>query len=344
MASISNSSSARASILIPTRNRAGWLRQSMEAALAQTFESFEMLVFDNASTDDTADVVASFDDPRIRYMRHGQDLGLVENHNRGLAAVQTDYVIIVPDDDIMYPRLLERTVQVLDRLPRAGMVHTAIDMLGPDGEIIARGVNWTQGLTASTFERGSAFIRETMKYSARICASTALMRRAALPRGYFDPADYPPVDVGMWLRMATRWEMAYLDETLGAYRVHDHSHSAAVGTRTEAGYVRDVTLMRRQHEVKHRFIDEHIDDEREARRLRRLADAGKRTEIVTRVRQQTVPARRFRPTLAAIAEGVREEPRVLLDKRTWRLLTAAALGRRFTDRLLSRTWLGRAPS
>jgi len=320
---------------MPTRNRAGWLRGGIEAALAQTFESFELLVFDNASTDETPDVVAGFDDPRIRYVRQPRDVGLVENHNRGLAAVETEYVIIVPDDDLMYPRLLERTVDVLDRLPKAGMVHTAIDMVGPKGQTLAAGVNWTMNLTGSKVEDGPEFIHESMKHSCRVCASTALMRRSALPAGYFDPADFPPVDVGLWLRMAKQWHMAFLDETLGGYRIHDHSHSAAVGTRTEAGYVRDVRLMRRQHEVKLRFIKQHIRDEREARKLRRLAGGGKRTEVVTRVRQQTVPERRFRRTVAAVADGVREEPRVAFDYRVWRLLAAAALGRRFTNLLLA---------
>ena len=332
---MSKSNPSRVTILMPTRNRAGWLRGGIEAALAQTLESFELLVFDNASTDETPDVVAGFDDPRIRYVRQPRDVGLVENHNRGLAAVETEYVIIVPDDDVMYPRLLERTVEVLDRLPKAGMVHTAIDMVGPKGETLAAGVNWTMSLNGSKVEDGPAFIHESMKHSCRVCASTALMRRSALPAGYFDPADFPPVDVGLWLRMAKQWQMAFLDETLGGYRIHDHSHSAAVGTRTEAGYVRDVRLMRRQHEVKLRFIEEHVRDQREARKLRRLAGEGKRTEVLTRVRQQTVPERRLRPTFAAVAEGVQEEPRLAFDYRVWRLLGAAVLGRRFTDRLLA---------
>lgn len=333
---MSNRGSARVTILVPTRNRAGWLKGAIEAALAQSFDDFDVLVFDNASSDETPDVVASFDDPRIHYVRQPEDVGLVENHNRGLAAVQTEYVIIVPDDDVMYPRLLERTVDVLDRLPEAGMVHTAIDMLDPDGGIVAGGVNWTMGLAATKVETGSEFIHEAMKHSCRVCASTALMRRSALPEGYFDPADYPPVDVGLWLRMAKRWQMAFLDETLAGYRIHDHSHSAAVGTRTETGYVRDVTLMRRQHEVKLRFIREHIPEARQRRVLRRLADAGKRTEVVTRVRQQTVPERRVGQTVKAVAEGVREEPRVALDYRIWRLLVGAMLGRRLTDRVLTR--------
>jgi glycosyltransferase involved in cell wall biosynthesis len=333
---MSASTPPRVSILVPTRNRAGWLRESIAAALAQTFENFELLIADNASTDETADVVASSNDPRVRYVRRPADVGLVENHNAGLASIDSDYVIIVPDDDLMYPRLLERTVPILERMPRVGMVHTSIDMLDSDGAIIAGDVNWTMGLTQDTVEPGETFIREQMKHSCRVCASTALMRTSALPLGYFDPGDYPPVDLGFWLRMATQWNMAFLDETLGGYRIHDHSHSAAVGTRSEQGYVRDVTLMRRQHEVKLRFVEENVTDEAEARRLRRLAKTGKRNELVTSVRQRTVPARRFRETLAAAVEAAREEPRVLTDYRIWRLIGASALGGRLTNRLLQR--------
>jgi glycosyltransferase involved in cell wall biosynthesis len=322
---------------MPTRNRAEWLAQSMRSVLAQTYEDFVLLVSDNASEDDTPAVVRGFDDARIRYIRLDQDVGLVGNHNQLLARVDTEYVLILPDDDLAYPDLLETTVAVLDAHPEAGMVHAGLDMIGPDGEVLTGDVNWTLGLEADTVESGAEFIRESMRYSCRVCASSALMRTAALPAGYFRQDDFPPVDLGLWLRMALSWEMAFLARTLCGYRIHEGSHSAAFGDPTGPGYVQDVELLRRLRELKLRFVEDHEDRLERPDELRRLAEWSLRRELVLLARAKTLPERRFGATLSALREAVAEDRRVLLDKASWRLLAASMLGPRLTARLLQRT-------
>src|SRR3954451_9236577 len=74
----------RATVIVPTRNRARLLRQTMASVLAQTYRDFELVICDNASTDDTGDVVASFEDERIRLVRRPHDIGMVDNHRRSL--------------------------------------------------------------------------------------------------------------------------------------------------------------------------------------------------------------------------------------------------------------------
>jgi hypothetical protein len=327
---------SRVTVCMPTRNRAGWLAQSMRSVLAQTYEDFVLLVSDNASEDETPEVVAGFDDPRVRYIRLDEDVGLVGNHNQLLERVETEYVLILPDDDLAYPELLETTVAVLDAHPGAGMVHAGLDMIGPDGEVLTGDVNWTLGLEADTVESGAEFIRESMRFSCRVCASSALMRTAALPAGYFRQEDFPPVDLGLWLRMALSWDMAFVNRTLCGYRIHDRSHSAAFGDPRGPGYVQDVELLRRLMQLKHRFVDEHEDRLEEPDELRRLAAWSLRRELVLLARAKTLPERRFRPTLSALREAASEDRGVLLDKASWRLLAASVLGARLTARLQGR--------
>ena len=322
---------------MPTRNRAGWLAQSMRSVLAQTYEDFVLLVSDNASEDHTPEVVRGLDDPRVRYIRLDEDVGLVGNHNQLLERVDTDYVLILPDDDLAYPELLETTVAVLDAHPGAGMVHAGLDMIGRDGEMLTAGVNWTLGLDSDTVETGAEFIRESMKYSCRVCASSALMRTAALPAGYFRHEDFPPVDLGLWLRMAMSWDMVFIARTLCGYRVHGASHSSAFGDPKGPGYVQDVELLRALLRLKLRFIDEHEDRLDEPGELRRLAAWSLRRELVLLARAKTLPERKLGPTLAALREAVSEDRRVLLDKAGWRLLAASLLGPRLTSRLQQRT-------
>jgi glycosyltransferase involved in cell wall biosynthesis len=321
---------------MPTRNRAEWLRGSIASVLAQTYADFALLVSDNASEDATPDVVSGFDDPRITYIRLPEDVGLVRNHNQLLDRVESEYVLILPDDDIAYPELLETTVEVLDSHPRAGMVHSNLDMIDGQGEILVGDVNWTLGLTGDTVESGAEFIHESMKYSCRVCASSALMRTAALPRGFFDEADFPPVDLGLWLRMALGWDMAFVARTLCGYRIHDSSHSAAFGDAMGPGYRMDTELLRRLEQVKLDFVDRHRDRLAQPSRLRRLARASVRRELLLLARQKTLPDRRFVPTVAALSQAATEDPRVMLTRAAWKLLGGSVLGARLTAKLLQR--------
>ena len=79
----------RVTVFIPTYNRARLLPEAIESVLAQTYDDFRLEVSDNASDDATPEVVASFDDPRLEYVRQPENLGLLGNHNWFLAAART---------------------------------------------------------------------------------------------------------------------------------------------------------------------------------------------------------------------------------------------------------------
>ena len=98
---------------IPTFNRARYLRESMASVLAQSYPDFRLLVCDNASTDATEETVRSFDDPRIDYVRSDENIGMIANFNRVIERAATELVVLLPDDDLLYPDHLRRTVEVL---------------------------------------------------------------------------------------------------------------------------------------------------------------------------------------------------------------------------------------
>src|SRR4051812_49422897 len=111
-------------VAIPTFNRAALLREAIASVLSQTFGDFEVIVSDNASVDQTADMVASFADKRLRYHRNTTNLGLVGNLNRCLSLARGTYITVIHDDDRMLPTNLERKVAALQRNPRLGFVHS----------------------------------------------------------------------------------------------------------------------------------------------------------------------------------------------------------------------------
>jgi glycosyltransferase involved in cell wall biosynthesis len=324
----------RVTVFIPTYNRAGVLPEAIKSVLAQTYDDFKLVVSDNVSTDSTAEVVRSFDDPRLEYVRQPENLGMLGNHNWSLAHIDTEFGLIVSDDDLLYPPLLERMVAELDRVPRAGMVHSAFDIIDEDGNVLLSHRNWTYGLDKDRVEPPEEFITESMKWSCRVCASTALMRKEALPAGGMSAEDFPAIDFGMWLRMAAAgWEFAYLDETLGAYRIHGDTHSSAFGPPQGPGYVQGVEIVARLKAVKLRFLDTHNGSLHDAERLRRLAARARRRELMVMARNLSVPERKPIPTFRALAAAVRADPGVLLELPPWKLAGASLIGPRLTERI-----------
>ena len=327
----------RVTVFIPTYNRARFLRFSIDSVLAQTYGDFRLEISDNASTDETPEIVASYDDPRIVSTRLPENIGMLGNHNQFLERVDTEYALILPDDDAIHPELLERTVRVLDEHPEVGAVHTAFHVIGPENEVLQEDVDWTYGLTEDTVESAAEFIEESMTWSCRICASTTLMRVAALSSGGMSQDDFPAVDFGLWLRMAAAgWSFAFIADTLGEYRIHGGSHSAAFGEPTGAGYVQDTQIVSRLKEVKDGFVDANADRLDNPARLTRLAEASRRRELVVMARNLTLPERRAVPTFRALAGAARSDPGVLLETSAWKLAAASLLGRRMVDRIKER--------
>jgi glycosyltransferase involved in cell wall biosynthesis len=321
----------RVTVLIPTYNRAQLLRRTVESVLAQTFQDLQLVVSDNASTDETPDVVASFGDERICYRRHPQNVGLLENHNSCLRGVETEYAMLLPDDDLLHADHLASAVAVLDDNPGVGFVHTAFDIIGPSDEVISEGVDWTYGLTDDGVEDGREFIRQSMYWSCRVCPSSVLMRAAAIHPDLYVEEEFPGIDFGLWLRIALDWDVAYLHCPLADFRVHSSSHSASFDEAVDGTYNHGVTTLTGVRRLKLRFLDLYGHRLENVEGLRRLVEAGMRRELVQHMRNTTVPARRFRTTVTTFRALARVEPGLLGEMEAWRLVAASALGARGVD-------------
>jgi len=101
------------SVVLPTYKRAHLLAQAMRSVLDQTHANLELIVVDDNSPDDTAQVVATFDDPRIRYVKNDPNLKLPRALNRGFSMARGEYLTWTSDDNLLAPTAIERMVGVL---------------------------------------------------------------------------------------------------------------------------------------------------------------------------------------------------------------------------------------
>ncbi len=127
--------SPKVTLAMPVRNGADYIEAAIESLLAQTFEDFELIVTDNASTDRTGEIVraiASRDD-RVQYHLNPVDFGAAGNYNRGFELGRGQYLKWCAHDDLISPNYLERTVKALDDDPQAVLAYGPTEMIDENG-------------------------------------------------------------------------------------------------------------------------------------------------------------------------------------------------------------------
>lgn len=141
-----NQERPRFSIIVPTYNRAHLLTETLEAILDQN-TSMEVWVLDDASSDGTPQLLNDYPDPRVRYVRHPQNLGMTANYNFGLRAVRGHLVRIVNSDDVLMPGALQRIDQTFARDPGLGLVSSPAALMDAQGRELGLAY-WPQPLGA----------------------------------------------------------------------------------------------------------------------------------------------------------------------------------------------------
>jgi glycosyltransferase involved in cell wall biosynthesis len=105
------------SVIMPTRNRAALLARSIDSVLAQTFRDFELIVVNDASTDQTRELLAGIADPRLRVLHREQNRGAAAARNAGIAIARGEFLAFQDDDDYWLAQKLEKQVQALQAAP-----------------------------------------------------------------------------------------------------------------------------------------------------------------------------------------------------------------------------------
>jgi glycosyltransferase involved in cell wall biosynthesis len=203
--------------------------------LGQTWQDFELVISDNASTDDTEAVVRSFDDPRIRYVRNHTNIGNGPNFNRCLQLARGTYLTVFPDDDIMLPDNLAAKAAVLSTHARVGLVHSKFHVIDGNGDITQYNTNWGPGPARmeDAIEAGQEVLRALLSTFNFINGSTVMIRRACYERvGGFSDQVHDTFDYEFWMRIALYYDVAFLATPLIQWRDHQASITSHLMVRT----------------------------------------------------------------------------------------------------------------
>jgi glycosyltransferase involved in cell wall biosynthesis len=226
----------KVSVIIPNYNYARYLGQRMRSVLQQTFTDLEVIYLDDASGDNSAEVLATFlPDPRVRVFSNTTNSGSTFiQWNRGLGHCTGEYVWIAEADDYADPRLLATLVDRLDRYREIGVAYCQSWNVDEEGRLLGSNLPYTQGLDAERWKQdyianGNDECCRALIYMNTIPnASAALFRRRVCQQiGGADPRFRLCGDWLMWIGIALASGVAYVAEPLNYYRSHPRSVRAA---------------------------------------------------------------------------------------------------------------------
>ena len=220
-------------VLIPNYNHARYLPKRIESVLQQTVTDIEVILMDDASTDDSRAVLERYaqTDSRTRCVFNTVNSGSpFKQWNKGCKMATGDYIWIAESDDYADPTFLEKLGKVLDAHPEVGIAYSQSWKVDADGELLGDNnpytdglepVRWHQDFIASGKEECAEYliIQNTIPN-----ASAVLLRRSVIEKvGYAIETMRLSGDHHLWVRMLLVSDLAYLSEPLNYYRIHGGS-------------------------------------------------------------------------------------------------------------------------
>lgn len=297
------------SVVVLSYNQKGFLRESIESVLDQTYANVELVVADDGSADGSRELLIDFQRRYPRALKLAlapRNAGITANSNRGLAQVKGEFVAWLGGDDTMHARKLERQVDVMLSSPQTNVIYHDLAIMGSDGHLT--GELWSDSHSCLT---GDA--RTLTRHGCFNGGSSTLVRMSSAPGNGFDSRVFHASDWLYWVEcLLPSGRIEFMPEVLGAYRVH-------AGGITKS---RQRDRLIEDHLVSCAILRSKFPEAagdlrfRESRLLRSMADAGDRS-LQTRYLRAAQETRwttriaivealeRTRPGLSRIVAGLR---------------------------------------
>lgn len=231
------------SVCLPIYNCEKFIAATIESILNQTYSDYELIIVDNASTDDTVKVVKQFTDPRITLIENETNIGPPQNWNKAIRLAQGDIIALYHGDDLYDPRILEKEVAYITSQDNMGVVFTYSTIINehsqPTGnKFILPGyiVNDNETYVISNIHTLSELL--IIKGGCFLpCPSALINKQAVISSGLFDDSYKVGYDFDMWLKLVkNNYTIGILCEPLLLYRVSQYQETFRYeNLRTEIG-------------------------------------------------------------------------------------------------------------
>jgi glycosyltransferase involved in cell wall biosynthesis len=224
----------KVSVCIPSFNHAPFIRECVVSVLSQSTQDLEVIVTDDASSDNSMQVLDSFKDRRVRVQRHPKTLGPSAAINSAVQQARGEYVAVLGSDDLFLADKLAEQVAVLEQRREICAVFSFADGIDEQGARIPDDAFPVPAVFRQRNRSRAEWLRRFLLEGNCLCASTAVIRRDVLRRvGDHDPRLLQLQDFDYWIRVCLIGEIHVIQRPLAAYRIRAHQGNLS-GDRPQA--------------------------------------------------------------------------------------------------------------
>jgi len=204
-------------VLMSVYNGQNYLREAIESVLCQTWSDFEFLIIDDGSTDNSREIISSFDDSRIILINNSSNIGLTKSLNYGLHQARGKFIARLDADDVSHPRRLEHQVSYLKS-------HSDVALLGTWAKVIDEN---GKALRNTCLPTNPFLLKWRMLFANQIVHSSVMFSPKKVGRlGGYDASFSYSQDYDLWLRVMERYQIALFPKILVYRRKHSKDISA----------------------------------------------------------------------------------------------------------------------
>jgi glycosyltransferase involved in cell wall biosynthesis len=196
------------SVLMPVYNGEKYLKEAIESILNQTFNDFEFLIINDGSTDNSENIIKSYNDQRIKLIQNEKNIGLINTLNKGFDLCCGEYIARMDSDDISTPDRLEKQLKFLDQNKNTDICGSLIRTFGEVNSSIFR------------YPMRHDSIKATLLFKCSIAHPSVMLRKSAIQGFYFDSSYKHAEDYELWTRLSKNLKLFNIQEVLLLYRMH----------------------------------------------------------------------------------------------------------------------------
>ena len=223
------------SVILTSYNHAAHLRQSIESVLNQTFADFELIIWDDASTDNSWEVIQSFRDKRIRAFRNQQNRRGHYGLNQAISSkARAGFIAVNHSDDVWEPNKLARQLEVLESRPDIGAVFSWAAVINEDGTPFENESHFYHSVFEQPNRSRHEWLHHFFHNGNVLCHPSVLIRRQCYDDcGLYRANFAQSADFDMWVRLCLQHEIYVMPEKLVRFRIHQDESNAS-GDRPES--------------------------------------------------------------------------------------------------------------
>ncbi len=222
------------SVLMPVyKTNKQYLREAIESILAQTFSDYEFLILDDCPEDSREDVVKSYTDNRIKYIKNERNLGITPSRNKLIDMAQGEYWAVMDHDDISMPTRFEKQVAYLDCHPECGVVSSFAERFPK--------------IKKMRFPISTDKIKEHLMFGCALLHPASMIRKSILGDTRYQKIYSPAEDYFFWCQLIGKTDFYNIPEVLFRYREHETNTSKIQKQRMTDSTIQIRSFVRQKH-------------------------------------------------------------------------------------------------